>query len=619
MYKISVPVTNENINRCSKERVYEEIKKFSPDRVFISIDRYLQDESKKQLLLESLTENCRFFKSKGLEVGVWLWAFMLSDNPFSCITTLKGTRLPENCCPADDSFLDFASSFVKDLAKTGVDIIMFDDDLRYGFLSDSPGCVCEHHMKMIKETVGEEISPEKLREYIYLGGENKYRSAYLKANGDAFRNFAKRMREAVDEINPDIRIGACSCMSSWDIDGVSATEISEIFAGKTKPFVRLIGAPYWAAMNGWGNSLQDVIELSRMECAWTDNKNIEIFSEGDVYPRPRIHCPAVYLEGFDTALRAAGCTQGILKYGMDYVSNEDYETGYSEYHRRNAETYNATHKLFDNKESLGVRVYEYPEKLKTALFTEEENIENMFFSYAARALAYNSIPTVWKGEGITGAVFGENARHIEKSALKNGMILDICAALILKERGFDIGIKKENGKETAGAYEIFSHNNNRIAARDVSVFDIELSENAEVLSYTEKNEKVIPMSYFYENKNGEKFLVLNAVYTIDNPSIFRHYERARQLQNAAERLSGKALPAKISGHPALYMQCKENENALAIGLWNFFPDTVFSPAITLSEEFSDAHFLNCSGEIHHKALTLSDIPAFGYAAIELIR
>lgn len=619
MYKISVPVTNENVNRCSKERVYEELKKFSPDRVFISIDRYLQDESKKQLLLESLTENCRFFKSKGLEVGVWLWAFMLSDNPFSCITTLKGTRLSENCCPADEKFLDFAASFVKDLAKTGVDIIMFDDDLRYGFLSDSPGCVCEHHMKMIREAVGEEISPEKLREYIYLGGENKYRSAYLKANGDAFRNFAKRMRETVDEINPDIRIGACSCMSSWDIDGVSAAELSEIFAGKTKPFVRLIGAPYWAAMNGWGNSLQDVIELSRMECAWSDNGNIEIFSEGDVYPRPRIHCPAVYLEGFDTALRAAGCTQGILKYGMDYVSNEDYETGYSEYHRRNAETYNATHKLFDNKESLGVRVYEYPEKLKTALFTEEENIENMFFSYAARALAYNSIPTVWQGEGITGAVFGENARHIEKSALKNGMILDIRAALILKERGFDIGIKKENGKETVGAYEIFKYNNNRIAARDVSVFDIELSENAEVLSYTEKDEKVIPMSYFYENKDGEKFLVLNAVYTIDNPSIFRHYERARQLQNAAEKLSGKALPAKISGHPALYMQCKENENALAIGLWNFFPDTVFSPEITLSEEFSDAHFINCTGKIHNKALLLSDIPAFGYAAIELTK
>jgi hypothetical protein len=35
-------------------------------------------------------------------------------------------------------------------------------------------------------------------------------------------------------------------------------------AGNTKPILRLIGAPYWAIKQGWGNRLADVIELERM-------------------------------------------------------------------------------------------------------------------------------------------------------------------------------------------------------------------------------------------------------------------------------------------------------------------------------------------------------------------
>ena len=62
-------------------------------------------------------------------------------------------------------------------------------------------------------------------------------------------------------------------------------------------------------------------------------------AEGDVYPRPRINCPASYLEGFDTAIRASGCTDGILKYGLDYTANADYETGYARFHERNTPLY----------------------------------------------------------------------------------------------------------------------------------------------------------------------------------------------------------------------------------------------------------------------------------------
>ena len=77
-----------------------------------------------------------------------------------------------------------------------------------------------------------------------------------------------------------------------------------------------------------------------MESAWCDDENIEIMSEGDVYPRPRHRCPSSYLEGFDTAIRAAEATTGILKYTLSYTSAPEYENGYVDAHVRNKPIYN---------------------------------------------------------------------------------------------------------------------------------------------------------------------------------------------------------------------------------------------------------------------------------------
>ncbi len=617
MYKISVPVMNENVTRYTPERTYRQLKAFEPDRIFLALDRYTLDTEKRQEALRTLEANCRFFKSKGYEVGAWICAFMLSDSPFTCMKSLKGQDFSENMCPADEDFLSFAASYTEDIAKTGVDIIMFDDDLRYGFLGEAPGCVCKNHLKKISEILGEDVTEEIIRENVYLGGKNKYRDAYIKANGDAFRAFAKKMREAVDKVDENIRLGACACLNSWDIDGVSAEELSLIFAGKTKPFFRLIGAPYWAALRAWGISLQDSIELSRMECSWTKNRDIEVFSEGDVYPRPRTLVPASFLEGFDTAMRAAGCTDGILKYGMDYVSAPEYETGYARFHQRNRELYSDIEKHFTAKKSIGVRVYEAPCKLADAVFEEEYHIDNLFFSLSARTLAYNSVPTVYEGKGLCGAVFGENARHLPEDAFENGLILDITAAHILTQKGIDTGISSFGEKTTAGRFEIFTDNDNRISTMAAAVRDITLNATADILSYTEKASRRIPLSYFYENARGQRFLVLNIIPDINNPNILRHYERNRQYTQGISRLSGKPLPVETGGHPSLYLQCKEDETSLSAGFWNFFADTVIEPEIRINIDFSDIEFIACKGEFRDNKLILSDISPFGFAGIVL--
>jgi len=628
MYKITVPVLNRNLKRNGREQTLALLRRLDAERVILALGCYETDTSRQKEAFDELADNCRFFKEKGYTVGAWIWTFWVKNNEtFKNMRSIKGTEISEFMCPTDESFVKFASKYAADIAKCGVDFIQYDDDFRYGFLSDSPACLCDRHIELINGITGEEKTREELYSYIVSGEKNKFRDAYLKVNGDALRHFAATVRAEVDKVDPKIRIGACACMTAWDIDGTDAFELAKILAGGTKPFVRLIGAPYWAVKKSWGNSLQDVIELERMESAWTRRGDIEIFAEGDAYPRPRSTCPASYLEGFDTAIRASGCTDGIQKYGIDYVSNAEYETGYVEFHERNKPVYEAIDRLFGNKTSVGVRVYESMNKLAdmklpTAV-NSDVNIEELFFSKAARSLAFNTVPTVYDGDGLTGIVFDENARNLPLSAMKKGLILDIAAAEILTERGVDVGLKSI-GKAFVGGDEHFLHNGNHILFYGGKAYDISVNENAEILSDTEYGGKTVPVSYRYENADGNRFLVLNintrSTQNIKDPkdNILKHYERSRQYAENVKWLGGEALPAYVYGHPALYMQCKKGKDgSLAVGLWNFHADIAFAPTVELSKTYSKAEFINCNGELCGNKLTLTDIPAFGFVGFEV--
>ena len=338
MYKISVPIVVRSCRRYTPEAMLAEVKKFDAQRVFLALGYYQLDPENRKEDIEDLRTYCRIFKEAGLEVGAWIWTFGFQEKiPFHTMTLLTGDVDDDDsmACPLDQDFLKFSYDYIRDIAGTGVDIIMFDDDFRYGILGETPACLCPLHVARINETLGEELTREELAEKILSGGKSKYRDAWIRVNGDGFRGFARNARAAVDSVDPTIRMGACACMTSWDIDGVTASELATILAGDTQPFVRLIGAPYWAVNRSWGNFVQDVVELERMESAWTRFDGIEIFAEGDASPRPRISCPAAYLEAFDTAIRASGCTDGILKYGVDYCSEPGYENGYAVMHSRN--------------------------------------------------------------------------------------------------------------------------------------------------------------------------------------------------------------------------------------------------------------------------------------------
>ncbi len=619
MYNVTVPLMVSAIYRSDLEALAKEIKKFDAKRVLLSLEPFKTEEKRKKEL-EKLKDYTAFFKEKGFEVGAWFWVFWheKSDN-FIKLRSVSGNDCEIFMCPSDKEYRSFLGEEIKKVAECGIDLILFDDDFRFTYLSDGICCACENHLSEISKRLGETVTGELLEKKLLYGGENKYRDAFLAVNGYFMEVFAKEMREALDSVNPNIRMGRCCCMGSWDIDGADPIKIGRILAGNTKPFVRLIGAPYWAVDKSYGCRMQDVIEFERMVKSWTVAEDFEIVVEGDAYPRPRFTCPSSFLEGFDTAIRADGNFDGIMKYGMDYCSSVNYEKGYAVRHQKNKPLYKAIEDNFKGK-TLGIRLYEVPQKYyKTEIpkaIAGSHKVMGGMFSMAARMLAANAIPTTYYDDGICGMAFGENARHLPETAFKNGLILDYTAAKILTEKGIDVGIKSF-GEEIICNTEYFISQKEYANVIEAHAYKAELKVNVQIDSEFLKDNEKIPASYYYENESGQKFFVFLFETHYVPDFVWRNYTRGKQIANAVKLLSGKKLPAVCHNNPDLYIMCKADGKRLSIGFWNFCADEIIEPVVELSQEYKTTEYINCNGSINGNKIVLSDIAPYGFAGIVL--
>ena len=598
------------IDKYGSEVFIDKLKEIGADIVFLALDSYETDERKREKVFADLKKNVPIFQKAGFTVGVWVWTFMVrGDKQYTHITSPSGTVSADQVCPSDLEFCDFAQEYMRNIAKSNPDMIMFDDDFRYGFLDCGLGCACKNHRAYMSNILGEEINMEGLANKLWTGGRNKYRSAWLKANGHYFREFARKSREAVDSVNPNIRLGACSCLTSWDFDGVSTAELAHILAGKTKPFARLIGAAYWAHSRNWGNRLQDVIELERMESSWCDEE-IELFAEGDAYPRPRFTCSANDLEGFDMALRAAGGLNGIHKYTLDYYAEPAYEDGYNRKHLQNQVIYKQIDVHFTDKAPVGVRIYEQMNKFEDmevpTFCAGKDRVEDFFFSFAARMLAAQTIPTVYNGLGVVGIAFGENAKYLEEGALENGLILDLTAAKILKAQGVDVGLESVK-EEICASEEYFLEENRYVGLFKCPAKDISVANNAKIQSYFIVNDNKYIGSYTYENAKGQKFLVFAFDGYNMSDHAFRQPARGQQIVKVIKWM-GKTLPAELLGNPDCYMLCKENEKEKAVWIGNFFADECMNTRIILDKQYEQIEFINCKGTLNGNIVDIETIP-----------
>lgn len=129
----------------------------------------------------------------------------------------------------------------------------------------------------------------------------------------------------------------------------------------------------------------------------------------------------------------------------------------------------------------------------------------------------------------------------------------------------------------------------------------------------------MPPPYRYENAAGQRFFVLCSEAYGSVERYHRVYGRSYLLARAAEWVSGRKLPAWTSGSPDLYLMCKENDGALAVGLFNLFEDEALDTEIHLGDSYRSVTFFSGSGRLDGDRVLLDDIPPFGVVTFEVTR
>lgn len=641
MRKVTVPtvVTNGHFN---KETTLEELKRCNAQRIALAIDREIEHKFSSPENLALIKELIEYYEENGIETLVWLGETCghaggsADENPpyTPQRTTEKGDTAP--FCVMDENFIADFSDWIKNIAKAGAKMIMLDDDLRYTFRQNGFGCCCEHHMKALREELGEDICESEIMKKVFDGGKSKYRDAWFKVQGNGMKNFAKRLRSALDEVTPEARLSFCCAPASWDPEGYNALEIAKIMAGGTKPFIRFSGGPYWVTEHSGSyygrKTLGEIIEMERMQNDWCKDIDIEIMSEGDTYPRPRFTTSAAFLECFDMALSAADEKIGILKYALDYVADANFETGYIDAMVENKKNYEWIEAHFAGKECVGVTPYN---KMRQSEFTpvditDEQSIRNYNNSLFAPSCHFTSIitlPTSYSGDGVK-IVFGENGRYIEKEELLSGAILDITSAKYLTERGIDVGIKSFGGKinsvqkgltDTINYYFPKENLYTRIH-QPVRLTKTELMDGCNTLIEFVR-EKHFPACYTYENKEGLRFIVFlfDAMTEKLNRGVFDNYAVRKLVNSNLEWLGKKSVPVLFDTNaPQAYMVVKKDEKTVTAGLWNMFTDKINKASFIIGVPYKKVTFFGCEGHSENGKIVLDTVVyPYEFAAFEL--
>ncbi len=630
MYKLSVPIMASTVTRENRGRYADLCKEARVERIFLA------GGALEPPVPKDLKEKVSYFKAQGFEVGIWVdslgHGLVLSHvegadqaSPYTQMVDLFGKQLHHACCPLDPDFIETASKRLCEYADTGADLIMLDDDFRLSNHGGDLSCGCPLHMERISKILEEPISLEELRPYMISGKKNKYRSAWLQAQSESLLELAAAFRKALDKEHSDTNLCFCTGPCLFDVDHIDVKKIVKVLAGNNPPLMRMSGAPYWAAKPR-RHTLPASIECARLTASFMDDCGIERMAEGDVYPRPRYTCPASYMELYDQAVRVDGGYEGILKYMADYVAGPDFELGYFKFHQQSAPIYQKLPHLFPKGANRGVRIQIRPHTYEGAdldLITRPDSRSP--YPADGAMLAGCGIPTIYRGKGFCNSVFGENAREYDLSLLKEGTILDATAAMILIERGVDLGI------ENAGT--LFEHTVSFAHGKDATrkslvtegtlrLIKPALKAGAEVELFYSEPDGSHPLAYRYENQKGERFLVFlfEGASTLRLCGLLRCPSMQELLASALPWLGRGPLPAACIGNPELYLMAEQTNDGLSLALFNCFADPLLEPTITLGEEYSALESFGCKATLQGKSIRIeSPVHAFTSAFFKLTK
>jgi hypothetical protein len=622
-----VPLMNRQINEVNRMEYLKRLRDLDCSRFYIALERAVMFLDDREKDLKLLKENLEFFENEGFEVAVWLQAYGFGEplspdgekmtQGLTHIKNSEGETKGDSFCPEDEGFMALYLGFIKDIIRVShPKQVMLDDDLCFSARNEI-GCFCDNHLKLLSEKLREEVNPEDFSKKAFTGKKNRYRDAFLSVMGESHKKFCKRVREAADEIDPEVRIGYCAGFTSFDIEGVKATDLTRILAGKHEPFLRLSGAPYWVAKDYrrfFGQRLGAVIEFTRLQEKLCRDEAIPCFAEADCYPRPRYTIPANLIETFDCAVRASGGMDDLY-YALDYHSSASYEDGYIKHHLKYRALHEFIEKHFSDKKAFGIKVCDSfgkfsDETLPETLGDPFRLTKDYSFSPAASLISSHSLPITYEEEYEVAAIFGTNALYIEK--LPKKAIIDFKAAKILMEKGFDVGIKGYSSAPSP-SFEVRENEKAILFNSGGVYYNADLKDGAKIISEFTKGEEKFPAAFTYQS-GGTEFLC----FAFDGESLddasgsMLSYIRGDELFRFTENIP------HIENCPSVYCIAKRNEEETALFFANLNEDFLIDFEINLGEEYGSFKSFGIEGELSgDRFIPSTDISPFGMFALVL--
>ncbi|OGF50969.1 MAG: hypothetical protein A2231_06575 [Candidatus Firestonebacteria bacterium RIFOXYA2_FULL_40_8] len=561
-----------------------------------------------------LKQKVEFFEANGIKAGFWM-ARTIGHTPafsstgrkekavFQEITGPAGKSAGGCYCPLDENFKKYLSKAFKIIAESGVKFILLDDDFRIGLHGDEAklGCFCPLHIEKFSKRAKMNLSRNQLVGKVVCGNPNKIRSQWLKFTGESLVYLAKIIEKAVHSVNKKIRIGQCASPSHWSSEGFEMKDLLKALAGKTRPFVRISGAPYWAKESA--SSLPHILELNRLEYSWLNKNNTEVVTEGDTFPHTRFYCSAKMLHSYTQFILASGFS-GIMEYALPYFPKPGYETAYTATAVKYAENYAAIRRFFpedDASKGLNVIINQNYNCNITASSDLNKALAEWTQNYIPPVLSgisglgipltYNEAagPSFLSGASVLALKVGEL-----NNILKNGVLVDAVASEGLLKRGVDIGIKTMK-KAVDPVLEKYSGGiNGRYAGESIWLlnsgenvyFHCEPKPGAKTISEFQDDNKnaLYPGTILYENAKGQRFCILP--YDMSKASACRQlihsYAKQEQLAQCLGWAGRTPLVVSIR-QPAAHIMCKAAKSGkrLAIAVHNCHLDPLLNPVLLL--------------------------------------
>ena len=315
---------------------------------------------------EKLREKREYFESNGIRAGCYMGrtighsAAMSStgrtETPlFREIVGPEGDVITGCYCPLDKNFQKYMAMVFKAIALSDITFILIDDDFRMHQrdAEEKLGCFCPLHIKEFNKRTGLQLSRAQLVKKVICGKPNTLRDKWLTLTGDSLIGMAKVIERAVHSVNTHIRIGLAVSHSHWFAEGIEMMGLLKALSGGTKPFIRILGAPYGTQAP---DAISHILEYTRLQYGWIKKYDVEVVTEGDTFPHTRFYCSATMLHSYTQFMLASGMP-GILYMVVAYSPKPDHETGYIKNSIKYITHYEAIRKFFpQNYEDLGLNV-----------------------------------------------------------------------------------------------------------------------------------------------------------------------------------------------------------------------------------------------------------------------